>query len=90
MPSCWNVPVEARCSAHLRASAERRSSQTRSGRLTPGAAWRAGKLLERGCGISTEGNGGCTFVVGFESFIDFFLGGSHGDELINFEMLKFY
>jgi hypothetical protein len=46
MPSCWNVPVDARCSAHLSASAERRSSQTKSGRLTPGAAWRAGEVLE--------------------------------------------
>jgi hypothetical protein len=36
-----------------------------------------------------EGRERITFIVGFESFIDFFLGGSHGDGFKSFEMLEF-
>jgi hypothetical protein len=38
---------------------------------------------------ATKGRGCNTLVVGFESFINFLLGGSHGDGFISFEMLKF-
>ena len=60
MPSCWNVPVSARCFAHFNASAARLSAQIRSGRWTPGAERRAereGLVLLRREQIWVGGNG---------------------------------